>query len=263
MKRMIIVVMILTVLFAVWSAGAFAEDADTEVNPDGLAAEKNKLYLEATTLFLEAKYEEAKAIYEKLGDYEHSKEFIAYCEKACDTAEEFHKDALEGSSRFQKDGDFWSIAADYVGVENGYTITVSSILNSTYVAYGWGPELRIACRANQDYYEVTAFRATINGRVFQFENLDYNADKDIHAGYMFGGTVYEELMNELMNVKTASFQVAFKDGAGQEQTAGISHAHTGELSPLISVANYYDKANAFSTDINPAQRDACYGASIE
>ena len=70
-------------------------------------------------------------------------------------------------------------------------------------------------------------------------------------------------MNELMNVKTASFQVAFKDGAGQEQTAGISHAHTGELSPLISVANYYDKANAFSTDINPAQRDACYGASIE
>ena len=100
---MIIVVMILTVLLAVWSAGAFAEDADTEVNPDGLAAEKNKLYLEATTLFLEAKYEEAKAIYEKLGDYEHSKEFIAYCEKACDTAEEFHKDALEGSSRYRKD----------------------------------------------------------------------------------------------------------------------------------------------------------------
>ena len=183
---------------------------------------------------------------------------------SCFADGEFHESALTASSRYQSDGEFWSIGGDYVGLESNTNITVivSTFLTSTYASSGWGPELRVACRTNRDDYEVTAFRATINGKKFLFEKLAYNADPRIHVGYMFGGTVYEEFMKELVNVKTASIQVVYKDASGTERTLSIGHVHTGDLSNLISVSKYYSNANAFSTDIDPAWSDAFYGASI-
>ena len=59
-------------------------DADAEANLAELANEKEKLYRDATALFLEEKYEEAKTSFEILGDYEFSKDFVAKCEEALD-----------------------------------------------------------------------------------------------------------------------------------------------------------------------------------
>lgn len=176
---------------------------------------------------------------------------------------EFNEKALSVSSRYQTDGDFWSIAADYVGVEGNTRLTVSTFLSSTYVEHEWGPELRVAYRINNDNYEVTAFRATINGEKYLFENLSYNPDSRIQAGYMFGGTVYETFMKKLPEVKTASFQVEYKDASGNVKTASIGHVHTGDLANLISVSRYYMQSNAFSTDKDPAWSDSFYGASIK
>ncbi len=43
--------------------------------------EKREAYQDAMNLFFEGKYEEAKAAFEALGDYEHSAEFVEMCEK--------------------------------------------------------------------------------------------------------------------------------------------------------------------------------------
>ena len=178
----------------------------------------------------------------------------------------FDVSALQSSSYFDKRGDYWSIAGEFSGMADGYgeAITVGAYLSSTYVSEGWGPELRITLKKNvgNEFCEVTAFRATVNGVPFLFEALAYNENPYIHAGYLFGGTVYKQFLEEMRAVRSASFWIDYKDADGTVKTATIGHVHTGELGKLAKVANELLNANAFSADADPAGNDALYGASI-
>ena len=179
---------------------------------------------------------------------------------------EFNVEALK-SSKFVQRGDFWSIAGTFSGFADGYqvAVTVGAYLSSTYVSEGWGPELRITCKNNtkNEFYEVTGFRATVNGKVFSFANLEYNDSRSIHAGYCFGGTVLKEFIEEIKDVKSAVFWFDYKDTDGVPGTAVIGHVHTGDLGDLVSVAKYLVNANAFSIDTDPEGNDAMYGASVK
>ena len=178
---------------------------------------------------------------------------------------EFDVSALQNSA-FDKRGDYWSIAGESSGMADGYgeAVTVGAYLSSTYVSEGWGPELRISLKKNAGnvFCEVTAFQATVNGIEFQFEDLAYNKNPYIHAGYLFGGNVYKQFVEEMSSVKSASFRIDYKDADGAAKTATIAHVHTGELGKLVKVAGCLMEANAFSTDTDPDGNDALYGASI-
>ena len=179
-------------------------------------------------------------------------------------ADEFDMDALR-SSKLQKNGDFWSIVGEYQNSPDGFTVTVGTYLSSTYVEEGWGPELRITCRniSKNKYYEVTGFRATVNGKQFRFDKLAYNDNSSIHAGYLFGGNVYREFLETMKNVQSASFWFDYKDLDGVPGTVSIGHVHTGALGNLINVAKYLTNANAFSTDKTPDENDVFYGCSVK
>ena len=177
----------------------------------------------------------------------------------------FDVSALEGSS-FDKRGDYWSVAGEFSGMADGYceAVTVGVYLSSTYVSEGWGPELRITLKKNigNKFCEVTAFRATVNGVPFRCEELAYNENPYIHAGYLFGGTVYKQFMKEMSAVRSASFWIDYTDTDGTAKTAAIDHVHTGELGKLVKVTNDLINADAFSVDVDPAGNDALYGASF-
>ena len=179
-------------------------------------------------------------------------------------ADEFNMDALQ-SSKLQKKDDYWSIVGEYRDSPDGFKVTVGAYLSSTYVKEGWGPELRITCKKISDnkFYEVTGFRATVNGTQFRFEKLAYNANPSIHAGYLFGGNVYKEFMETIKNVQSASFWFDYKDPDGTSGTVCIGHVHTGELGNLVNLAKYLTNANAFSTDKTPDENDVFYGASMK
>ncbi len=178
----------------------------------------------------------------------------------------FDVSALQSSSYFDKRGDYWSIAGEFSGMADGYgeAITVGAYLSTTYVSEGWGPELRISLKKNTGnvFCEVSAFRATVNGIPFHFDALAYNENPYIHAGYLFGGTVYKQFLEEMRAVRSASFWIDYKDADGTAHTATIGHVHTGELGKLAKVANELLNANAFSADVNPDGNDSLYGASV-
>ena len=178
----------------------------------------------------------------------------------------FDVSALQRSSYFDKRGDYWSIAGEYSGIADGYgeAITVGAYLSSTYVSEGWGPELRISLKKNAGnvFCEVTAFRATVNGIPFRFEKPAWNGSPTIHAGYLFGGTVYRQFLEEMRSVKSASFFIDYADPDGTAKTAAIGHVHTGELGRLARVADELLNADAFSADADPEGNDALYGASV-
>ena len=178
----------------------------------------------------------------------------------------FDVSALQSSSYFDKRGDYWSIAGEYSGIADGYgeAITVGAYLSSTYVSEGWGPELRITLKKNAGnvFCEVTAFRATVNGIPFRFEKPAWNGSPTIHAGYLFGGTVYRQFLEEMRSVKSASFFIDYTDPDGTAKTAAIGHVHTGELGRLARVADELLNADAFSADADPEGNDALYGASV-
>ena len=184
----------------------------------------------------------------------------AFAESAFDIS------ALQSSSSFDQRGDYWSIAGEFSGMADGYSeaVTVGAYLSSTYVSEGWGPELRISLKKNAGnvFCEVTAFRATVNGIPFRFEKLAYNDSPSIHAGYLFGGNVYHQFLEEMRSVKSASFQIDYKDAEGTAHTAAIDHVHTGELGKLVKVADVLINSNAFSSDMDPDGNDALYGASV-
>ena len=179
--------------------------------------------------------------------------------------EVFDVSALEGPG-FDPRGDYWSIAGEFSGTAdgNGEAVTVSAYLSSTYISEGWGPELRISVKkyVGNVFCEVTAFRATVNGISFRFEEPAYNSSPHIHAGYLFGGTVYKRFMEEMSAVNSASFRIDYTEPDGTAKTAEIAHVHTGELGKLVKVAGCLMEANAFSTDVDPDGNDALYGASI-
>ena len=179
-------------------------------------------------------------------------------------AEGFDKSVFESSRKFQKNGEFWSLAGNYVDRSTGCMINVSAYLSSTYVSEGWGPELRVQLKnISQNRYDtVTAFIAKVNGIEYAFENLAYNDHTAIQGGYLFGGNVYYQMIKELANVRSASFQVVHTDAEGKSVTTSIDHVHTGELSDLQSVAKYLISSNAFFTDKNPDENDLRYGAVI-
>ena len=178
----------------------------------------------------------------------------------------FDAAALESSSSYDQRGDYWSIAGEFSGMADGAceAVTVGAYLSRTYVSEGWGPELRIARKKNAGnvFCEVTAFRATVNGVPFRFENLSWNGSPTIHAGYLFGGTVYRQFLEEMRSVKSASFLIDYTDPDGTAKTAAIGHVHTGELGKLARVADELLNADAFSADADPEGNDALYGASV-
>ena len=178
----------------------------------------------------------------------------------------FDLSALQSSSSFDKRGDYWSIAGEFSGMADGYSeaVNVGAYLSSTYVSEGWGPELRISLKKNAGnvFCEVTAFRATVNGILFRFEDLAYNGSPTIHAGYLFGGDIYRQFLEEMRSVKSASFRIDYLDPDGTARTATIGHVHTGELGKLAKVANDLMNANAFSADNDPDGNDVLYGASV-
>ena len=184
----------------------------------------------------------------------------AFAESAFDVS------ALQNSSSFDQRGDYWSIAGQFSGMADGYNeaVTVGAYLSSTYVSEGWGPELRVSLKKNAGnvFCEVTAFRATVNGIPFRFEALAYNGSPTIHAGYLFGGNVYRQFLEEMRSVKSASFRIDYIDPDGTAKTAAIDHVHTGELGKLAKVANELTNADAFSADTDPDGNDALYGASV-
>lgn len=188
---------------------------------------------------------------------------FSFVENSVYASDDFDKSAFVNSSKFQRKDDFWSLAGGFNG-KSYPRITVASYLSSTYVKEGWGPELRIQYRNPQNKFEeVIAFRAKINGKDFSFSNLSYNDHQYIQGGYLFGGRVQEAFMKELLELKTASFYVDYKDENGKISTVGIDHVHTGELSDLVGMAKYLINSNAFSTDLTPDENDAFYGASAE
>ena len=178
----------------------------------------------------------------------------------------FNVSALQNSSSFDQRGDYWSIAGEFSGMADGYSesVTVGAYLSSTYISEGWGPELRISLKKNAGnvFCEVTAFRATVNGIPFRFEKLAYNGSPTIHAGYLFGGNVYRQFLEEMRSVKSASFRIDYLDPDGTAKTATIDHVHTGELGKLAKAANELMTADAFSADSDPDGNDALYGASV-
>ena len=178
----------------------------------------------------------------------------------------FDVSALESSSSFDQRGDYWSIGGEFSGMADGASeaVAVGAYLSSTYVSEGWGPELRITLKKNAGnvFCEVTAFRATVNGIPFRFEKLAWNGSPTIHAGYLFGGTVYRQFLEEMRAVKSASFQFDYTEPDGTEKTAEIVHVHTGGLGKLARVADELLTADAFSADADPEGNDALYGASV-
>ena len=179
--------------------------------------------------------------------------------------DEFNIDGLQ-SSKLEKKGDYWSIGGEYSSDVDGgfYHISVGAYLSSTYVSEGWGPELRITCNkiAGSEFVEVTGFRALVNGITFDFSNLEYNDNQFVHAGYLFGGNVYRQFMENIENVKSASFWFNIIDTDGNPKTVSIGHVSTGQLGELKNIATYFSRANAFSTDTDPEGNDALYGASV-
>ena len=178
----------------------------------------------------------------------------------------FDVSIFQNSSSFDQRGDYWSIAGEFSGMADGYSeaVTVGAYLSSTYLSEGWGPELRISVKKNAGnvFCEVTAFCATVNGITFRFEALAYNGSPTIHAGYLFGGNVYRQFLEEMRSVKSASFRIDYIDPDGTAKTATIDHVHTGELGKLAKVANELMNADAFSADTDPDGNDTLYGASV-
>ena len=178
----------------------------------------------------------------------------------------FNVSALQNSSSFDQRGDYWSIAGEFSGMADGYSeaVTVGTYLSRTYISEGWGPELRISLKKNAGnvFCEVTAFRAMVNGIPFRFEALTYNGSPTIHAGYLFGGNIYRQFLEEMRAVKSASFRIEYTEPDGTAKTATIDHVHTGELGKLAKVANELMTADAFSADSDPDGNDALYGASF-
>ena len=178
----------------------------------------------------------------------------------------FDVSALQNSSSFDQRGDYWSIAGEFSGMVDGYSesVTVGAYLSSTYISEGWGPELRISLKKNAGnvFCEVTAFRAMVNGIPFRFEALTYNGSPTIHAGYLFGGNIYRQFLEEMRAVKSASFRIEYTEPDGTAKTATIDHVHTGELGKLAKVANELTNADAFSADTDPDGNDTLYGASV-
>ncbi len=178
----------------------------------------------------------------------------------------FDVSVLQGSSSFDQRGEYWSIAGEFSGMADGYSeaVTVGAYLSSTYISEGWGPELRVSLKKNAGnvFCEVTAFRATVNGIPFHFEQLAYNGSPTIHAGYLFGGNIYRQFLEEMCAVKSASFRIDYTEPDGTAKTATIDHVHTGELGKLSKAANELMNADAFSADTDPDGNDALYGASV-
>ncbi len=177
----------------------------------------------------------------------------------------FDKSIFENSTKFSRFGfGSWSLIGGYAQPFVEGKISVTAMLFDSYVSEGWGPELRISFYDNyyERYDEVTAFKASVDDVIYSFDKLAYNDDEEIHAGYCFGGKVYEAFMKDILECKNVMFLISHTDVYGDSSDAVIEHVHTGDLSDLQDMAKYLIRSNAFGTDTDPAGNDSYYGASI-
>ena len=178
-------------------------------------------------------------------------------------AGKFDKSVFQNSTKYTQDSfSDWNLQGHYIKQYSNARIMIYSLLFSNYVDEGWGPELRVYYYdpATRENFQVTGFRADINGTKYCFDNLGWGNNG---AGYVFGGTVQDAFFKALLNVKTASFEFEYIDLAGNHMTGWDTHIHTGELSDLIDMGKYLIKSNAFSIDPNPKSSDSDYSASIK
>ena len=176
----------------------------------------------------------------------------------------FDKSVFENSRKFSKEGFGWKLIGGYEKKFAEARISVRTMLFDNYVTQGWGPELRVEYYdyLYKDYDEVTGFKASVDGVIYSFDNLQYDDSEDVHGGSVFGGTVYQAFMKDILDCKDVMFQITHTDAGGDTYTSTIEHVHSGDLSPLQEMAKYLMKSNAFSTDSNPAGNDSYYKASI-
>ena len=177
----------------------------------------------------------------------------------------FDKSVFENSRKFSRFGfGNWSLIGGYEKSFQGADVKVRAFLFDNYVSEGWGPELRIEFydTNHKRYDEITAFKASVDGVVYNFDKLDYNDDPDVHGGYAFGGRVYQAFMADIIYSSDVMFLITHTDWEGDSIDSVIEHVHTGDLSNLIEMAKYLSQSNAWKTDSDPDGNDEYYGAYI-
>ena len=177
----------------------------------------------------------------------------------------FDKTVFENSTKFTKFGfGNWKLIGGYEKSFVEADVKVRAMLFDNYVKEGWGPELRIEFYDTQHrcYDEVTAFKASVDEVIYSFDNLVYDDSEDVHGASVFGGTVYEAFMKDILECRDVIFLITHTDYEGDSIDSVIEHVHSGDLSNLQVMSKYFAQSKAFSTDKDPEGHDEKYGASI-
>ncbi len=177
----------------------------------------------------------------------------------------FDKTVFENSTKFTKFGfGNWKLIGGYEKSFVEGDVKVRAMLFDNYVKEGWGPELRIEFYDTQHkrYDEVTSFKASVDEVIYSFDKLEYNDDEDVHGGSVFGGSVYQAFMKDILDCKDVIFLITHTDWEGDSIDSVIEHVHSGDLSNLQIMSKYFIDSNTWKTDSDPEGNDEYYGASI-
>ena len=178
----------------------------------------------------------------------------------------FDKSVFENSTKFTRFGfGNWKLIGGYEKQFVEGTVRVRAMLFDNYVKEGWGPELRVEFYDSyyKYYDEVTAFKASVDGVIYSFDNLVYDDSEDVHGGSAFGGKVFEAFMKDIVDCKDVMFMITHTDFEGDSYDSVIEHVHSGDLSNLQDMSKYLIRSNAFKTDTDPTGNDKYYGAHID
>ena len=109
---------------------------------------------------------------------------------------------------------------------------------------------------------MTSFKASVDEVIYSFDKLEYNDDEDVHGGSVFGGSVYQAFMKDILDCKDVIFLITHTDLEGDSIDSVIEHVHSGDLSNLQIMSKYFIDSNTWKTDSDPEGNDEYYGASI-
>ncbi len=174
----------------------------------------------------------------------------------------FNKSVFQNSTKFTQRGSSWSLIGGYEKHYSNAQIAVYALLFDDYISGGYGPELRVIYYnpTYDSFDEVVAFRVEVDGVVYSFDNMFY--DESSGTSSIFGCSVYQKFMNDILDLSEASFQIDHITPAGECYTSTENHIHTGELSDLMDMAKYLITSKAFSVVEDPERMDDLFEASI-
>ena len=189
----------------------------------------------------------------------------------------FDKSVFENSRKFKmlNDGG-WAISGMYAKNYSKESVEIYAILDDDCVKDGTGPKLVFVYfnKELDSHNIVTAFKAIVDGIVFEFTDLDsedpqasaYNAAKILITedyGYMHCGKVAKQFLKSLESAKKIAFFYTYEDIFGESYIRYDDEVSTGSVSQLVDLYGYFKNSRVWDTVDDMDAVDEKYGATME